>query len=52
MCVALEVDVEINNEMIRAQQFEINSNDYTNFIHNFAESVEGEIKEEWGLPQK
>ena len=46
MCVALEVDVEIEDELIRAQQFEINSNDYTNFIHNFAESVEGEIKEE------
>ena len=52
MCVALEVDVEINNEMIRAQQFEINSNDYTNFIHNFAESVEGEIKRRVGITTK
>lgn len=52
MCVALEVDVEINDELIRAQQFEINSNDYTNFIHNFAESVEGEIKRRVGITTK
>ncbi|OPC01771.1 phenylacetate--CoA ligase [Elizabethkingia ursingii] len=52
MCVAFEVDVEINDELIRAQQFEINSNDYTNFIHNFAESVEGEIKRRVGITTK
>ena len=52
MCVAIEVDVEINDELIRAQQFEINSNDYTNFIHNFAESVEGEIKRRVGITTK
>lgn len=52
MCVALEVDVEINDELIRAQQFEINSNDYTKFIHNFAESVEGEIKRRVGITTK
>ena len=52
MCVALEVDVEINDELIRAQQFEINSNDYTDFIHNFAESVEGEIKRRVGITTK
>ncbi len=52
MCVALEVDVEINDELIRGQQFEINSNDYTNFIHNFAESVEGEIKRRVGITTK
>ncbi|OPB91169.1 phenylacetate--CoA ligase family protein [Elizabethkingia ursingii] len=52
MCVALEVDVEINDELIRAQQFEINSNDYTNFIHNFAESVESEIKRRVGITTK
>ncbi|AJW64608.1 Phenylacetate-coenzyme A ligase [Elizabethkingia miricola] len=52
MCVALEVDVEINDDLIRAQQFEINSNDYTNFIHNFAESVEGEIKRRVGITTK
>ncbi|MCL1667182.1 AMP-binding protein [Elizabethkingia ursingii] len=52
MCVALEVDVEINDELIKAQQFEINSNDYTNFIHNFAESVEGEIKRRVGITTK
>ena len=52
MCVALEVDVEINDDLIRAQQFEINSNDYTNFIHNFAERVEGEIKRRVGITTK
>ncbi|AQW97212.1 phenylacetate--CoA ligase [Elizabethkingia anophelis] len=52
MCVALEVDVEIEDELVRAQQFEINSNDYTNFIHNFAESVEGEIKRRVGITTK
>ncbi|MCT3631169.1 phenylacetate--CoA ligase [Elizabethkingia anophelis] len=52
MCVALEVDVEIEDELIRAQQFEINSNDYTNFIHNFAENVEGEIKRRVGITTK
>ncbi|OPC53036.1 phenylacetate--CoA ligase [Elizabethkingia anophelis] len=52
MCVALEVDLEIEDELIRAQQFEINSNDYTNFIHNFAESVEGEIKRRVGITTK
>ncbi|HAY3545017.1 TPA: AMP-binding protein [Elizabethkingia anophelis] len=52
MCVALEVDVEIEDELIRTQQFEINSNDYTNFIHNFAESVEGEIKRRVGITTK
>ncbi|HAY3564178.1 TPA: AMP-binding protein [Elizabethkingia meningoseptica] len=52
MCVALEVDVEIDDQLIRAQQFEINSNDYTNFIHNFAENVENEIKRRVGITTK
>ncbi|MDE5439499.1 AMP-binding protein [Elizabethkingia meningoseptica] len=52
MCVALEVDVEIDDQLIRAQQFEINSNDYTNFIHNFGENVENEIKRRVGITTK
>lgn len=49
MCVALDVDVEIEDEFLKAQHLELNSDAYTTFIENFGNSVEAEIKRRVGI---
>ena len=52
MCVALDVDVEIEDQFLKAQHLELNSPEYTNFIENFGHSVEVEIKRRVGITTK
>lgn len=52
MCVALDVDVEIEDQFLKAQHLELNSPEYTNFIENFSHSVEAEIKRRVGITTK
>jgi phenylacetate-CoA ligase len=52
MCVALDIDLEIDNEFVKAQQIEINTDDYAIFVGNFAKSIENEIKKRVGITTK
>lgn len=36
MCVALDIDVEIDDELVKAQKIEANTDDYFNFVGTFA----------------
>ncbi|MDH6252147.1 phenylacetate-CoA ligase [Chryseobacterium sp. H1D6B] len=49
MCVALDIDLEIDNDFVTSQNFEKNSDDYSNFIKNFEHTIEGEIKKRVGI---
>jgi phenylacetate-CoA ligase len=35
MCVALDIDVEIDDELVRSQKIEANTDDYFNFVGSF-----------------
>ena len=52
MCVSLEVDVEISDNFVKSQQLELNSENYSNFITNFENQIEGEIKRRVGITTK
>ncbi|WP_419868877.1 phenylacetate--CoA ligase family protein [Chryseobacterium sp. CT-SW4] len=52
MCVALEVDVEIDDQFVKDQHLPINSDEYSDFIHKFERSVENEIKRRVGITTK
>jgi phenylacetate-CoA ligase len=52
MCVALDIDLEIDDEFVKAQQIEINTDDYTIFVGNFGKSIENEIKKRVGITTK
>ncbi|RKS96069.1 phenylacetate-CoA ligase [Chryseobacterium defluvii] len=52
MCVALDVDVEINDELVKARQLEINTDDYLNFVGSFGKNIENEIKKRVGITTK
>lgn len=52
MCVALDIDVEINDELVKARQLEINTNDYLNFVGSFGKNIENEIKKRVGITTK
>ena len=52
MCVALDIDLEIDDEFVKAQQIEINTDDYAIFVGNFAKSIENEIKKRVGITTK
>lgn len=52
MCVALDVDVEINDELVKARQLEINTDDYLNFVGSFGRNIENEIKKRVGITTK
>lgn len=49
MCVALDIDVEIDNELVKAQQLVINTDDYLNFVGSFGKNIENEIKKRVGI---
>ncbi len=49
MCIALDVDVEIEDKFLKDQHLELNSDAYTTFIENFGHSVEAEIKRRVGI---
>jgi len=52
MCVALDIDLEIDDEFVKAQQIEINTDDYAIFVGNFGKSIENEIKKRVGITTK
>jgi len=52
MYVALDIDLEIDDEFVKAQQIEINTDDYAIFVGNFAKSIENEIKKRVGITTK
>lgn len=52
MCVALEIDVEIDDELVASENLKINSDEYLNFAGNFGKSIENEIKKRVGITTK
>ncbi|WP_299182153.1 AMP-binding protein [uncultured Chryseobacterium sp.] len=52
MCVALDIDVEIDDELVKEQQLVINTEDYFNFVGNFGKNIENEIKKRVGITTK
>ncbi|KQR93766.1 phenylacetate--CoA ligase [Chryseobacterium sp. Leaf180] len=52
MCVALDIDVEINDELVAAENLNINSDEYLIFAGNFGKSIENEIKKRVGITTK
>jgi len=52
MCVALDIDLEIDDEFLKAQQIEINTDDYAIFVGNFGKNIENEIKKRVGITTK
>jgi phenylacetate-CoA ligase len=49
MCIALDIDVEIDDELIAAENLIVNSSEYFNFTENFGKSIENEIKKRVGI---
>ena len=52
MCVALDIDVEIDDELVKTQKIEANTDDYFNFVGNFGKNIENEIKKRVGITTK
>jgi len=52
MCVALDIDVEINDELVASENLNINSQEYLIFAENFGKTIENEIKKRVGITTK
>ncbi len=52
MCVALDIDVEIEDELVLDQNLESNSDGYRDFTGNFGKTIENEIKRRVGITTK
>jgi len=52
MCVALDIDVEIGNELLASKNLNQNTDDYAIFVGNFGKSIENEIKKRVGITTK
>ena len=52
MCVALDIDVEIDDELVASQNLNINTDDYLIFAEKFGKSIENEIKKRVGITTK
>ncbi|PKF72411.1 phenylacetate--CoA ligase family protein [Chryseobacterium sp. PMSZPI] len=52
MCVALDIDVEIDDDFVKTQKIEPNTDDYFNFVGNFGKNIESEIKKRVGITTK
>ncbi|MCC3216874.1 AMP-binding protein [Chryseobacterium sp. X308] len=52
MCIALDIDVEIDDELVKSQKMEANTDDYFNFVGNFGKNIENEIKKRVGITTK
>jgi phenylacetate-CoA ligase len=52
MCVALDIDVEIDDELVTSENLNINSDEYLIFAGNFGKSIENEIKKRVGITTK
>jgi phenylacetate-CoA ligase len=49
MCITLDIDVEIDDELITAENLTVNSGEYFNFTENFGKRIENEIKKRVGI---
>ncbi|MCY0970884.1 phenylacetate--CoA ligase family protein [Chryseobacterium wangxinyae] len=49
MCIGLDIDLEIDDELVAAENLNINSDEYLNFTGNFGKSIENEIKKRVGI---
>lgn len=49
MCIALDIDVEIDDDLVKSQKMEANTDDYFNFVGNFGKNIENEIKKRVGI---
>ena len=52
MCVALDIDVEIDDELVASENLNKNSDEYLNFVGNFGKNIENEIKKRVGITTK
>lgn len=52
MCIELEVDVEVEDDFMKAQNLSLNGDDYRNFIEKYGNEVEAEIKRRVGITTK
>lgn len=52
MCIALEVDVEVEDDFLKAQNLSLNGDDYRVFTTKFGNEVEAEIKRRVGITTK
>ncbi|WP_185289856.1 phenylacetate--CoA ligase family protein [Chryseobacterium lactis] len=52
MCVALDIDVEIDDEWVKDQKIEADTDDYFNFVGSFGKNIENEIKKRVGITTK
>lgn len=52
MCVALDIDVEIDDELVKAQKIEADTDDYFKFVGSFGKNIENEIKKRVGITTK
>jgi phenylacetate-CoA ligase len=52
MCVALDIDVEVDDELVRTQNLSLNTDDYAIFVGNFGKNIENEIKKRVGITTK
>lgn len=52
MCVALDIDVEIDDEYVASQNLNKNTDDYLIFAEKFGKTIENEIKKRVGISTK
>ena len=52
MCVALDIDVEIDDEYVDSQNLNKNTDDYLIFAEKFGKTIENEIKKRVGISTK
>lgn len=52
MCVALDIDVEIDDVLVTEENLELDTDAYLDFTGNFGKSIENEIKKRVGITTK
>lgn len=52
MCVALDIDVEIDDVLVTEENLELNTDAYLDFAGSFGRSIENEIKKRVGITTK
>ncbi|KQM50242.1 phenylacetate--CoA ligase family protein [Chryseobacterium sp. Leaf201] len=52
MCVALDIDVEIDDVLVTEENLELNTDAYLDFAGSFGKSIENEIKKRVGITTK
>jgi phenylacetate-CoA ligase len=52
MCVALDIDIEIDDDFVKDQRLETNTDEYFKFVGTFGKNIENEIKKRVGITTK